>query len=474
MDYSEVLENARKRMAPKCKVCPVCDGLGCGHTMPGPGSKGPGNGANDNYMAWRQVKLNIDTIVANTAIDTTTEFFGRKLAFPLVTGPIGSIAMQFDPADDVRDFNAQCMAACETRGLLHFYSTGLSADVQTANIASRLRYDNCGIPIINPEADDEILRQMAAENAARLPLAMGVVVDSAGLPHLKALHGDAGTKSVEQLRLLKEKAGVPFIVKGVMTAASALKAVDAGADALIVSNHGGRVLSDTPATAEVLAEIADAVAGRATIIVDGQQTDEEALVAGNIVQVTGNGIMLESYPGQYPGITKVEVIETGSPADAEQYADIVDTVFAAPDQSQVPVGSLSYKTDQADTSVVLNPYEFDWQWQTEDGQTSTSQVDGSAADGNGTLNETIVDARIPNPIDAFIAFSVNPTSLEIERQPLVKGETAKIDPQSDGEDVPCTLGDDGTAALRIEPNYLYEVKATFPQGEAEYAFYTID
>ena len=63
---------------------------------------------------------------------------------------------------------------------------------------------------------------------------------------------------------------------------------------------------------------------------------------------------------------------------------------------QVPVGSLSYKTDQADTSVVLNPYDFDWQWQTEDGQTSTSQVDGSAADGNGTLNETIVDARIPN------------------------------------------------------------------------------
>ena len=41
------------------------------------------------------------------------------------------------------------------------------------------------------------------------------------------------------------------------------------------------------------------------------------------------------------------------------------------------------------------------------------------------------------------------------------------------QDVPCTLGDDGTAALRIEPNYLYEVKATFPQGEAEYAFYTI-
>lgn len=246
---------------------------------------------------------------------------------------------------------------------------------------------------------------------------------------------------------------------------------DVVSTAMVAYANGDQVLfvDQETQTPYIPTEIDDA-----TIIVDGQQTDEEALVAGNIVQVTGNGIMLESYPGQYPGITKVEVIETGSPADAEQYADIVGTVFAAPDQSQVPVGSLSYKTDQADTSVVLNPYEFDWQWQTEDGQTSTSQVDGSAADGNGTLNETIVDARIPNAIDAFIAFSVNPTSLEIERQPLVKGETAKTDPRSDGEDVPCTLGDDGTAALRIEPNYLYEAKATFPQGEAEYAFYTIN
>lgn len=211
----------------------------------------------------------------------------------------------------------------------------------------------------------------------------------------------------------------------------------------------------------------------ATIIVDGQQADENALVAGNIVQVTGNGIMLESYPGQYPGISKVEVIEQGSPADAEQYADIVDSVFAAPDQSQVPAGNLNYKTDLADTSVILNPYEFDWRWTTDDGQTSTSQVDGSAADGNGYLIETIADARISAATDAFIALSVNPTALEIERQPLAKDAAPRIDPQMDSEDVPYTLGDDGTAALRIEPNYFYEVKATFPQGEAEYAFYTM-
>lgn len=269
MNYTEVLENARKNIGPKCKVCPVCNGLGCGNTLPGPGSKKPGNGANDNYNAWRKIKLNMDAIVPNTEIDTSVELFGRRLSFPLVSGPIGSIRMQFNPTDDIRDFNNKCFAACDRRGLLHFYSSGLQPEVHDANILARRAHNNCGVPIINPEADENILAQMRKCNNGLSPVAIGVVVDSAGLPHLKQCHGSGGTKSVEQLRMLKAHAEVPFIVKGVMTADSALKAIDAGADAIIVSNHGGRVLSDVPATAEVLGEIVDAVAKRATVIVDG-------------------------------------------------------------------------------------------------------------------------------------------------------------------------------------------------------------
>lgn len=269
MNYTEVLELAKENIGPKCKVCPVCNGLGCGNTLPGPGSKKPGNGANDNYNAWRKIKLNMDTIVANTEIDTSTELFGRKLSFPLVTGPIGSIRKQFNPTDDIRDFNDKCMAACDNKGLLHFYSTGLEEEIQEANEITRLKYNNCGVPIINPEADESICFQMDRCNKELSPVAIGVVVDSAGLPHLKECHGTGGTKSVEQLKYLKEKAGVPFIVKGIMTAESAVKAINAGADAIIVSNHGGRVLSDVPATAEVLEEIVDAVDKRAKIIVDG-------------------------------------------------------------------------------------------------------------------------------------------------------------------------------------------------------------
>ena len=46
MDYHEVLRRARERIGPKCKVCPECNGLGCGNTMPGPGSKAPGSTSN--------------------------------------------------------------------------------------------------------------------------------------------------------------------------------------------------------------------------------------------------------------------------------------------------------------------------------------------------------------------------------------------------------------------------------------------
>ena len=54
-----------------------------------------------------------------------------------------------------------------------------------------------------------------------------------------------------------------------MTVAGAKKALEAGASAIIVSNHGGRVLDQCPSTAEVLPAIVDAVGGKMTILVDG-------------------------------------------------------------------------------------------------------------------------------------------------------------------------------------------------------------
>ena len=72
-----------------------------------------------------------------------------------------------------------------------------------------------------------------------------------------------------KLREIIEFAKKPFILKGIMTPAGARKAMEAGAAGIVVSNHGGRVLDQCPATAEVLPGIADAVGGRIKIFVDG-------------------------------------------------------------------------------------------------------------------------------------------------------------------------------------------------------------
>ena len=60
---------------------------------------------------------------------------------------------------------------------------------------------------------------------------------------------------------IKARFGGPVGVKGIMTAADARRALDAGADAIVVSNHGGRQLDGLPATLDVLPEIAAALAG---------------------------------------------------------------------------------------------------------------------------------------------------------------------------------------------------------------------
>jgi 4-hydroxymandelate oxidase len=62
---------------------------------------------------------------------------------------------------------------------------------------------------------------------------------------------------------------LPVVVKGVQRADDAVRSVEAGAAAIVVSNHGARQLADAPATADIVGEIAEAVGDRAEVYVDG-------------------------------------------------------------------------------------------------------------------------------------------------------------------------------------------------------------
>jgi (S)-2-hydroxy-acid oxidase len=75
----------------------------------------------------------------------------------------------------------------------------------------------------------------------------------------------------EDVKWLKKAIGnsIPLVIKGIMTAEDALLAVEAGADGVMVSNHGGRQLDGALATIDALPEIAKAVGGRVPILLDG-------------------------------------------------------------------------------------------------------------------------------------------------------------------------------------------------------------
>ena len=268
MTYPEVLASARTCMGPYCKSCPVCDGTTCKNTIPGPGAKGTGTGFIRNYRAWQELCVNMDTICDNVPVDTSFEFFGRSMKQPVFAAPVGAMRMHYgDKYDDIT-YNDILVSACAAAGILAFTGDGVDPKVMQGAAAAIGKNAGCGVPTIKPW-NMELIREKIELVRTAAPAAIAMDIDAAGLPFLKNLQPPAGSKNVDELREIAQWAGVPFILKGIMTVRGAEKALEAGASAIVVSNHGGRVLDNCPATAEVLPEIADAVGDKMTILVDG-------------------------------------------------------------------------------------------------------------------------------------------------------------------------------------------------------------
>lgn len=268
MTYDEVLKSARGNMGPYCKVCPVCNGAACKNQMPGPGAKGVGDNAVRNYQKWQEIRVNMDTIHENKPIDTSVELFGRTFKYPFFAGPVGAMTLHYGEKYDDLAYNNLLVDACAKGGIAAFTGDGTNAKVMEGATAAIKAAGGFGIPTVKPWNLETIREKMELVKASG-SFAVAMDIDGAGLPFLKNLTPPAGSKTVEELREVAEMAGVPFIIKGIMTRRGALKAKDAGAAAIVVSNHGGRVLDQCPATAEVLEDIVEAVGGRMKILVDG-------------------------------------------------------------------------------------------------------------------------------------------------------------------------------------------------------------
>lgn len=264
----EIRQTARERMKGYCRVCPVCDGRACAGEVPGMGGLGTGSAFMSNLRALSAFRLNMKTLHGVTEPDTGIDLFGRRFALPVLAAPIGGVSFNMGGKISEDDYIRAVLGGCAAKGTLGCVGDGVPEFIHQAGFAAIRDLNGAGIPFIKPWEDAELFEKF--EKAADAGAAfVGMDIDAAGLVTLKLMGRPVTPKAPEKLRKIIEKTPMKFILKGIMTPEEARLAVDVGADAIVVSNHGGRVLDHTPGVAEVLSSVAGAVKGRITVIADG-------------------------------------------------------------------------------------------------------------------------------------------------------------------------------------------------------------
>lgn len=181
---------------------------------------------------------------------------------------MGAVKLHYGDKYTDLEYNEILVAGCNDSGIAAFTGDGTDPKVMEEAAKAIKRCGGMGIPTIKPWDMNTIREKMElAKKSGAFAIAMDI--DAAGLPFLQNLNPPAGSKSVEELKEIVKMAEVPFILKGIMTPNAARKALEAGVQGIVVSNHGGRVLDQCPATAQVLPSIVEAVGKDMKILADG-------------------------------------------------------------------------------------------------------------------------------------------------------------------------------------------------------------
>ncbi len=264
----EIRQKARERMKGYCRVCPVCDGRACAGQVPGMGGIGTGAAFAANVSALASLRFNMRVIHGVTDPETGIDFMGTPLSLPVMAAPIGGVSFNMGGKIEEGDYVRAVLEGCREKGTLGCTGDGVPDFIHETAFSVIRSLGGWGIPFIKPWQDTELDEKLkkAADAGARI---VGMDLDAAGLFTLRLMGRPVFPRPAEALAAVIRKTGMKWILKGIMTPEEARIAADIGADAIVVSNHGGRVLDHTPGTAEVLAEVADAAAGRLLVLADG-------------------------------------------------------------------------------------------------------------------------------------------------------------------------------------------------------------
>ncbi|AGB19675.1 alpha-hydroxy-acid oxidizing enzyme [Thermoanaerobacterium thermosaccharolyticum] len=268
MDWNEIREKARQNMKGYCRGCKRCDGVACAGEVPGMGGTGTGNSFIENIKALDRWKVKLKTLHDVLKPDISTSFLGYKVKMPIFAAPMTGLKGNAGGYLSERDYDTMAAEACKNVGTIFMSGDANDKDMYPAGIDAIKTTSVLGIPFSKPRTVDEIIEKARIAKEAGA-IAFGVDVDGAGLIMMIRSGQFVGPKSRKEIEEIVKNIELPLILKGIMTPEEAEIAAESGAKAIVVSNHGGRVLDFTEGTADVLPDIAKAVGGKIEILVDG-------------------------------------------------------------------------------------------------------------------------------------------------------------------------------------------------------------
>jgi (S)-3,5-dihydroxyphenylglycine transaminase len=329
-----------------------------------------------NLAAFDAVRLIPRVLTGAGPADTAVNVLGRTWAAPLGIAPMAYHTL-VEPEGELASVRAAAAAGLPT--VLSMFAGRAFAELENAAGAStplwlqiyclrdRLRVrrlvedaEKAGIEALVLTVDAPHLGQRLRDvrNGFRLPSN----VRPANLPDIDAAD-PAGHALAEfdpwldwsVVDWLRSVSTLPILLKGVLAPRDAARAIDAGADGLVVSNHGGRQLDGAPAALEALPAIAAEVAGRCPVLLDGgirRGTDIlTALALGADAVLTGRPVLHGLAVAGYEGALRVLEILKAELRDAMTLTGIAAVADIGPDLvracAAVPVRTLSRAESQS-------------------------------------------------------------------------------------------------------------------------------
>jgi 4-hydroxymandelate oxidase len=242
----------------------------------------------ENAAAWRKLWIRPRVMVDVSAVDTSCVLLGKRLSLPVLLAPMAAQRLLHP------DGEPGCARAAGMAGTIYCLSTRATTDLaevaaaasgplwfqlyvdrdhdRTEQVLARVAehgYEAVLLTVDLPVGG----RREREQRHLDVPFPEGVALVShlgsdLGRRHSAVGGWDAGLTWAD-VAWIRDASGLPVVVKGILCAEDADAALDAGVDAIVVSNHGGRQVDGCVPTAVALRAVATAVAGRVPVLVDG-------------------------------------------------------------------------------------------------------------------------------------------------------------------------------------------------------------